>query len=260
MVFGSIISAVGNVAGSLIGSSSNKSAAKSNANLQREFAQNGITWKVEDAKRAGIHPLYAVGAPTVSANPSYVGDTHLSQGVANLGQDIGRAIHATRNSRQRADALSDLQLERGQLENDLLRSQIAKINQAPNPAMPTAIMDATIDGQGDSTPTSGASALVQPQPSRPIASQPAKPYQEAGAVSDYSFTRSGPLSYAVVPSKDGKERMEDSIFADLSWAARNYLVRPWIAKSMAPPKKWLPKGYKRWRYSPLTGEYTASKY
>ena len=42
-----------------------------NAALQREFAQSGIQWKVADAKKAGLHPLAALGAQTASASPSY---------------------------------------------------------------------------------------------------------------------------------------------------------------------------------------------
>jgi hypothetical protein len=43
-----------------------------NAALQREFAQNSIQWKVKDAKKAGLHPLYGIGANTVSPSASYV--------------------------------------------------------------------------------------------------------------------------------------------------------------------------------------------
>lgn len=38
-----------------------------NERIQKEFAQNGVRWKVEDARRAGIHPLAALGMPAVQA-------------------------------------------------------------------------------------------------------------------------------------------------------------------------------------------------
>lgn len=44
-----------------------------NADLQREFAQMGIRWRVEDAEAAGLHPLAALGMQPVQASPSYVG-------------------------------------------------------------------------------------------------------------------------------------------------------------------------------------------
>lgn len=43
---------------------------KENLELQREFAQHGIQWKVNDAISAGIHPLAALGADTMSFTPS----------------------------------------------------------------------------------------------------------------------------------------------------------------------------------------------
>lgn len=43
---------------------------KENIELQREFAQHGISWKVDDAISAGIHPLAALGADTMSFTPS----------------------------------------------------------------------------------------------------------------------------------------------------------------------------------------------
>ena len=37
---------------------------------QKEFAQHGLRWKVEDAKQAGINPLVALGASTHSPSAS----------------------------------------------------------------------------------------------------------------------------------------------------------------------------------------------
>jgi hypothetical protein len=51
-------------AGDLLGIKSQESANDQNIKMQREFAQKGIRWKVSDAKKAGIHPLYALGAST----------------------------------------------------------------------------------------------------------------------------------------------------------------------------------------------------
>jgi hypothetical protein len=45
-----------------------KAANLANIKYQREFAQHGIRWKVQDAIAAGIHPYYAMGAPTSSFN------------------------------------------------------------------------------------------------------------------------------------------------------------------------------------------------
>lgn len=48
---------------------SNERIAAQNRQLQREFAQNSIQWKVNDAKQAGLHPLAAIGAQGTSYTP-----------------------------------------------------------------------------------------------------------------------------------------------------------------------------------------------
>ncbi len=88
--------------------------AREQLQFQRDLAKSGITWRVEDAKNAGIHPLYAMGAPTMSSSPiSVSGGSPGSFGraISGSGQNISRAIRGTMNAR-------------GVLENRLLESQI----------------------------------------------------------------------------------------------------------------------------------------
>lgn len=91
---------IGNIAGALIGKDSARDAAGLNRDMQREFAQKGIRWKVEDARAAGIHPLAALGASTSSFTPVFQGDS-LGQAIAQSGQDIQRSINATRTADER---------------------------------------------------------------------------------------------------------------------------------------------------------------
>lgn len=142
---------VGNIAGGLLGfagARSNQNAVgdanANNAALQREFAQQGVRWRVEDAKKAGIHPLFALGAQVTPASPSFVGDTSMGSAMASMGQDLSRAMHSTRTRGERLTSqMEGLQLERASLENELIRSQIAGskmaiLNQAGgNPPLPT---------------------------------------------------------------------------------------------------------------------------
>ena len=141
MIMSSLISAGGSLLGGLFGSKSSKKAAKKNAELQRQFAQNAIQWKVADAEKAGVHPLYALGAPTMSASPSYVGDNSLGAGLANASQDISRAVKANspqsvrdRNYEEKVKAASVTKMD---LENELLKSQIAKERAQLPPPVPT---------------------------------------------------------------------------------------------------------------------------
>lgn len=137
-MWGELISAGSKLLGGLLG----KSQADKQAALQKQFAKNAIQWKVADAKAAGVSPLYALGANTVSYSPNLVGD-NLASGLSEMGQDIGRAVSSvsTQPERVAAEKLSGLQLERAGLENDLLRTQIAGAQKAlvraqVGPAMP----------------------------------------------------------------------------------------------------------------------------
>lgn len=68
-----------------------KSYAASQSAQQRDFAQNSIAWRTEDAKRAGIHPLYALSG---SAGQSYTPVPYVDQmapALAQAGQKVGAA-------------------------------------------------------------------------------------------------------------------------------------------------------------------------
>lgn len=160
-MFGSIISGLSNIFGGLLGKSSadanREQIERNNAavladkekdrELQREFAQQGVRWKVEDAKAAGLHPLFALGGSTATYSPSAISlgaaapDMSMARAVSGMGQDVGRAINATRTQSERVDAFTEasqsLTLQRGALENELLASQIAKLKAAQNPPLPS---------------------------------------------------------------------------------------------------------------------------
>jgi len=105
---GATISAGANLIGAIMGGSE----AHKNRQMQKQFAQYGIRWRVEDAKAAGLHPLYALGAQTPTYSPVH---SEAPAQLAEMGQNIGRAVQATQTARER---------ERGQLELDLLKSQV----------------------------------------------------------------------------------------------------------------------------------------
>ncbi|QXP44303.1 MAG: DNA pilot protein [Arizlama microvirus] len=110
---------------------------KSEQKMQQKFAKNGIQWKVADAQAAGVHPLYALGANTMSYQPVGVGDGF--DFLKDMGQNIDRAREATSEAPAKAmtGKLGSLSLERAGLENELLRAEIAKTRAQTGPAMPS---------------------------------------------------------------------------------------------------------------------------
>lgn len=146
-------------ASSLIGGHLDRKQSQENSEaniaMQREFAQQGIRWRVADAKAAGIHPLYALGASGASFSPS-VNVGSMGPALASAGQDIGRAFAATASQRERegvvqyqrsreaaADRMAierhNVQLEGLSLENELRRLQIRRELSQVGPPFPSAV-------------------------------------------------------------------------------------------------------------------------
>lgn len=244
MVWGSIISAAGNIIGGLVGRNDNQGfqseMADRNAILQKEFAQNGVRWRVEDAKAAGIHPLFALGMNPVSASPiSVFPDDSLSSGLMNASQDIGRAIDSTRTESERTNArLTALAVDRAELQNELLRSQIARLQQSATPPTP---------GDAYMIPGQTSSGTIENKPLERVQGHADAPWQEPGAITDLGFARTD-TGLAPVPSKDVKERIEDQMVPELMWALRNQLL-PNLGHGSKPPKSALPDGAYDWAWS-----------
>jgi len=267
-MLGAIIGAGASLLGGILGKKSeDKSVEKTNATnmaindkniaLQKEFAQSGIQWKVNDAKAAGVHPLAALGAQTHPGGTSLIGAVP-SRGGAHLaaaGQDIGRAIAATDSQGGANAALQQLQLENMGLQNDVLREQItasrlATIRQSALVPMPSAGERMLVDGQS-------SSGLVKTSPMARQSVAPGKPHQEAGAVSDTGYTRTTD-GYMPTMSKDAKDRLDDDTIGMLSWNLRNRIL-PSIGLNQTPPDAPLPEGYDAWIYNPFTQQYTPHK-
>ena len=182
-MLGSIIGSIGTAIGGIFGANkSAKAAAKAQRRqeqLQYDFAQKGIRWRVADAKAAGIHPLYALGASgaqytPVSTTPDYT----------SMGQSIGRAAMAAgsaidRHTAQKYQAqvheetLRGLRLDNDgkQLNNQLMASKIATTQVAGTPAAANGIP--LLPGQSQS----GVTPVTMEQ----TMSKPGSISQEAGA-------------------------------------------------------------------------------
>jgi len=155
-------------------------------------------------------------------------------------------------------------LERGTLENEVLRMQIRRNAQQVGPPMPIGGRY-LIDGQGSTSVVSPGSrslpsvpgVLVQDNPLRRTAAAPEGGYSEAGAITDVGHSRTASGGYAVMPSRDAQERMEDNIIAQIYWALRNQVLPEFAGGAFSPPPGApLPEGMV-WQYHPLSGEYRA---
>lgn len=244
---GSAIGAVGSIAGGLIGANNAQSVAGMNYEAQKEFAQNGIRWKVEDAKRAGIHPLYALGASTQGYSPTsgYTGDFGISDAAAHFGQGYERAQQAkmTKEERDKQDvrdaiqdmaALEDLNQKRRindaqiRLANsEIFRNFALSTNALRKTGLPPAMpggLGGVIAGQGNSY----ATGQTTPEISSVVTSEKGTPSVQAGSPPDVRFYRTISGGRAPLPTEEAGDAMDAALGSGLQWSFRNNII-PWLA-------------------------------
>lgn len=245
----SVISSVGSLFG---GGGAAKTAAKWDRHtremlfpyqiqqLEREqdLAYNGVTRRVTDAKNAGIHPLVAMGMSPASGGGSVSiggGSSAPSEPhwLEKMGQGVGRAVNAVQTAGERAVTakITEQQLERGDLENDLLRSQIARNLASQNPALPNPNSTKVID-----LPLERINGAVS----------------EPASVNSVGYMQGNDGTYSPVKSKDATERLEDDFIGNLLWSFKNRLL-PAININKTPPYP-APKG-KVWKYNSTLHHY-----
>ena len=279
-IAGGIGAAVGGIAGLISSGKSQANASKLNElnyQHQKEFAQNGIRWKVADAKAAGLHPLAALGASTAQYTPATaIGDSPDWSFLADAGQSIGRAVDAKRTQQERVeqqqkqDAAFALKAENQKAENDLIRAQTASIQQdmalrqakaaeqavrtqQQVPPMPSLAPDGSLmPGQSNATSPGG----IESKPAEIVVNEPGRPGQERGSVSELGFTRTNDGGYSPVMSKDTKDRLDDDFIGSSLWHLRNSLPAAFDSERVMPPRSWLPPGTE-WRFDLKRGAFYA---
>lgn len=223
---------------------------------QKELARNGIQMRVADAKAAGLHPLYALGAPAFNPSPINVGQVDSSQlggagvgdALSRMGQGVDRALSAFKKPEERAlNALQQAQLENLQLQKDQVAAQteltraqtasiLARVGQAGSPGM-------------SNDPVLGRYEL---KPAEVVEATPGQSHRTAGpnSAANTYFSLPGGLTTAL-PNKDLNIE-EASSPGWLSWMATNRILPFFDTKTFndAMPKQ--DPGYgRRWRLGPL---------
>lgn len=163
-VAGGLIGAAGSVLGGLMSGNSQERLTQRNIDLQREFAENGISMRVADAKRAGLHPLAALGSFPTSFNPVVMEDP-MGRAISQAGQDIGSSISRMQTSEERLSTRLGQELLRSQIgETDARRMEIEQrimrnATEAQGPPSPLGIHPEgngrTIEGQAPAIPGVG---------------------------------------------------------------------------------------------------------
>lgn len=249
--FGGLVGAAANIIGGIMGQNSAENTAANNISNQVRFARNAIQWKVRDAKDAGVHPLFALGAPTTSFS-NVSSSNALGEGIAAAGQDLGRAVNAFSSQEEKAMTIAGakLELEGKQIDNDIKRATLADLTRRTlAPGSPPSLNDRfLVDGQNSAA---AVNPLVKVSPMKQTANQPGVPHIEPGAnpAVGYARTKTG---WMPIPGQQVKEQIEDSPL-EWAWMASNVLG-PMFGANESPPPFPAPKGYV-WGMNPLTFSY-----
>lgn len=271
---GSLLGGIGQAAGGVAGLFNNRGSTPDNSTfyqnwrnddlanieknrqMQYEFAQNGIRWRVADARAAGIHPLAALGSPGASATPIAIGPGYnvdfgrsgggsdIGSSLANMGQGVGRAVASTQTKVERQLTAFELmrqeqQIRAGDLDIAIKGAQLAKMTESQTgPGMPGSV-------------DSGAHKIV---PAEITAGQKGNSTTEAGPPAPGNrFVRLPGDHYIPMPAKD-LNIDELSSPGGLSWSIINRLL-PFFDRKVweqsQPRLSDLPPGHHAWRYTPL---------
>lgn len=257
MVLGSVISAAAGLAGGAMGAKSQERQQAENVKYQKQFAKQGIRWKVEDAKKAGVHPLYAIGAQTNSFTPTTIGSSPLGNAMSSAGQDIGRAVDAANTPEQRQTtyqkAVQDANLQNLKLRNDLVAEQIASsriARLASNPPFPRARPGTDLQAsQGD---------LVKNVTQEVTKTAKGREFSEPGIIPSVGHHRTQ-TGYGINRSSDIADRLEDDTMGNFMWGVRNRILPSFGIGGTPPPKSELPEGFDSWQFNPFTQEYTPAR-
>lgn len=251
---GPILGGLGQVAGGaagLFGGGGNNGSlaaqtqnALDDRNWQREVFYNQIRARTADAKLAGIHPLYALGAPSFSPSPTaiYGGDSgggaDVGSAFRNMGQGLERAIAAGQTKEERVATAFEIrrqqqQLEYGDLQNELLRQQI---NKTANPAQ-----------LGPGLPANVGDGRVEVKPNEIISADPRAAHKTAGQHPGTEYVRMPDGGMMPTPAKP-LNIDEVSSPGWLTWMWQNKLLPFFDSNVGRPSDRDLPPGAYRWQY------------
>lgn len=215
------------VGGNIIGGLFGADQQRKNREFQEQMANTSVQRRVADAKAAGVHPLAALGATTFT--PAVSAFSPMGDALQKSGQDISRAMMAGQSSEGQAatklytEQFASLQLENMKLQNDALRSRIARLNQ-PGGAAPPGI-------PGGSTSPGDIPGM-----------DPKGPSGHKG------ITIGGDVWPPPDKTSTGQD-VEDEVGEDspLSWYMNTAIAYEWVKRKYGPPQAW-PRETLQWAW------------
>jgi len=195
---GSLISGGLSLAGGFLAGEKNEDIMQMQIDAQREAQQKGIQWRVDDAKRAGVHPLYALGANVPATYPVALQDTvgpALQEAGQNIGNAVTRMLDTQAKEKHQMDmAIGAAQIDESNARKDLYISEAARNRQQPAASMPglgiqkestrPGTVTGTLEGMGQDATVPGT-GLIDLEPAKITSSKEGHPDVKAGTIPGY---------------------------------------------------------------------------
>lgn len=217
-----------NIAGKFLGRQSAKKDYETERYWQNYYNNNAISLRVADAKRAGIHPLAALGFQGMDSPPIYVQD----RDFGSIGQNISRTLMGLTVS------LKKEQLKQERITTEAMQKQLysnPNIGYMPGQNVNYVTPDVTVSqAYGIEAGEHPGEMLAGVYPNSAVV-VPGQKVQEA-----VSEVPSAALSYFYIKAALWKDLLEDY------WNGRNESV---VNFRNALGKDW------RWKYNPYGGYF-----
>lgn len=186
---GTIIGAGMGLLGGALSNMSNRETAGDSWEHQKEALQNTVQWRVADAKKAGIHPLYALGQAPMNIAPMAFEDK-LGPALADAGQGISQTISRMETPAQKAMDFMNYEVaasvrDRNDAEALLFRSQAARVIQGSQQGIGAPGLGIqSEDGQLPNPPGQG---MINLKPAEQLSMKKGHEYSSAGANPAYQL-------------------------------------------------------------------------
>lgn len=175
-----------------------------NQGLQREFAQMGVRWRVQDAVAAGLHPLYALSSGGAAYSPTIaMGNIHQAgqvggddgsrymsgaiSSLARLGDALERKFMEAQVDQAKADAAKDYAMASA-VDSLAATNRQAQMATSPFPMPVVSPSEDVYSGRWQGTLLSPgfASDTVKHEPAEVLSSRSETPYVTAGVAPGHS--------------------------------------------------------------------------
>lgn len=261
-IVGNVLSGIGSVIGANKEAGAVRDANQANIDFQRLAAQEGLRWRVADARAAGINPLAALGfgGANVSSSviPIQAGEKYRALG--DMGQNIARAVSTTMTAKERvlSEMEQDVYMKELKLKGALIDGQMSKIGSPQGPSFPS------LDGFGnpilgqDVGPRIAQTGQEKMQiiPTGRTASSFGNPSKAYGSITDYYFRSLPGGRLKIAPGPDVQGVLANNALEMLKWEWQHYIDQNLRPERYQPDYKEFPlPENKYWHFNGAQGTW-----